>query len=256
MPSASTPCQVNNSSLPPPVCEISRAAADFYFNLRGVSSTLGAVNCPRGFHANPKTMLSHDLWLLPLGLFIGAFGTLIGAGGGFILVPILLLLYPGEDTELITSTSLAVVFFNATSGTWAYSRMKRVDYKSGIVFAIATIPGAILGAITTAYVPRHAFDIIFGALMILAGIFLWFSHRHDHAHTHGNPTDDPKSATAAGLASRDLTDADGTRYHYSYNQTLGIGIRLFVGYASTVLGVGGCLIHVLTINPLLNFTMA
>ena len=28
------------------------------------------------------------LWLFPLGLAIGAFGTLIGAGGGFILVPI------------------------------------------------------------------------------------------------------------------------------------------------------------------------
>ena len=36
---------------------------------------------------------------------------MIGAGGGFLLVPILLLLYPKENTELITSTSLAVVFF-------------------------------------------------------------------------------------------------------------------------------------------------
>ena len=33
-------------------------------------------------------------WLLPLGVAIGTFGTLIGAGGGFILVPILLLVYP------------------------------------------------------------------------------------------------------------------------------------------------------------------
>ena len=81
------------------------------------------------------------LWLFPLGLAIGAFGTLIGAGGGFILVPILLILYPNENTELITSISLAVVFFNALSGSLAYARMKRVDFKSGIVFAVATIPG-------------------------------------------------------------------------------------------------------------------
>src|SRR6266700_980875 len=106
--------------------------------------------------------------LLPLGILIGAFGTLIGAGGGFLLVPILLILYPNENTELITSISLAVVFFNALSGSWAYSRMKRVDYKSGIIFAIATIPGAILGAISTAYLPRHAFDISFGIVMIAA----------------------------------------------------------------------------------------
>ena len=51
------------------------------------------------------------LWLLPLGFVIGAYGTLIGAGGGFVLVPLLLLLYPKESPEIITSISLAVVFF-------------------------------------------------------------------------------------------------------------------------------------------------
>ena len=112
------------------------------------------------------------LWLLPLGLLIGAFGTLIGAGGGFVLVPILLLVHPNEKTELITAISLAVVFFNALSGSLAYARMKRVDYKSGILFSIATIPGAILGALSTAYVPRGLFDLLFGVLMIVAAIYL------------------------------------------------------------------------------------
>ena len=37
------------------------------------------------------------LWLGPLGLVIGAYGTIIGAGGGFILLPLLLLLYPRES---------------------------------------------------------------------------------------------------------------------------------------------------------------
>ncbi len=198
-------------------------------------------------------MFNQELWLLPLGLFIGAFGTLIGAGGGFILVTILLLVYPNENTELITSISLAVVFFNALSGTWAYSVMKRVDYKSGIIFAIATIPGAILGAITTAYVPRHAFDIIFGVLMIMAGIFLWFSARDDHIHAPAAPTQHENGVAPARLTSRDLTDADGIRYHYSYNPVVGIVLSVFVGYASSVLGVGGGFIHVPVLNRLLNF---
>jgi len=198
-------------------------------------------------------MFNQELWLLPLGLFIGAFGTLIGAGGGFILVPILLLVYPSENTELITSTSLAVVFFNALSGTWAYSLMKRVDYESGVIFAIATVPGAILGAITTAYVPRHAFDIIFGVLMIMAGIFLWVSARDDHSHTTVAPTQRENGVAAARLTSRDLTDADGIRYHYAYNRVLGIVLSVFVGYVSSVLGVGGGFIHVPVLNRLLNF---
>jgi len=198
-------------------------------------------------------MLNFDLWLFPLGLLIGAFGTMIGAGGGFILVPILLLVYPKENTELITSTSLAVVFFNALSGTWAYSRMKRIDYKSGIIFAIATIPGAILGALTTAYVPRHAFDIIFGVLMIVTGIFLWVSARDDHSHLLNKPSDVQPSGTSKRLFVRDLIDAKGIHYHYTYNLAVGIGLSLFVGYISSVLGVGGGFIHVPALTSLLNF---
>ena len=71
------------------------------------------------------------LWLIPVGFIIGTYGTLIGAGGGFVLVPMLILLYPQESPEVITSISLAVVFFNALSGSLAYMRLKRVDYRSG-----------------------------------------------------------------------------------------------------------------------------
>ena len=132
----------------------------------------------------------HYLWLLPLGLLIGAFGTLIGAGGGFILVPILLLVYPNEKTEIVTAISLAVVFFNALSGSFAYARMKRVDYKSGIIFSIAAIPGAIVGALSTAYIPRRAFDLIFGILMTIAAIVLWLSataERSSSGSGHAQP---------------------------------------------------------------------
>ena len=198
-------------------------------------------------------MLNHDLWLLPLGIFIGTFGTLVGAGGGFILVPILLLVYPTEDPELITGTSLAVVFFNALSGTWAYSRMKRIDYKSGIIFAAATIPGAILGALTTTYLPRHVFNLIFGITMIGAGIYLWVSARDDYSHIHGRPTHLQEGDAPAKLSIRDIVDANGIHYQYSYNPTAGIVLSLFVGYISSVLGVGGGFIHVPMLSRLLNF---
>jgi uncharacterized membrane protein YfcA len=195
----------------------------------------------------------HYIWLFPLGILIGAFGTLIGAGGGFILVPILLLVYPNENTELITSISLAVVFFNALSGSWAYSRMKRVDYKSGIIFAVATIPGAILGAVSTAYVPRYAFDFIFGVLMILAGVFLWFSAKDDHAHAQDPSSPRPSVKTSMQWTVRDFVDRDGVRYHYEYNPVIGIVLSIFVGFVSSLLGVGGGFIHVPALSRLLNF---
>jgi uncharacterized membrane protein YfcA len=93
-----------------------------------------------------------------LGLFAGGYGTLIGAGGGFILAPTLLLIYPGEAPETLTVISLSVVFFNSLSGTLAYLRSGRIEFKSGSIFALATMPGAVVGALTTAAISRARFN--------------------------------------------------------------------------------------------------
>jgi uncharacterized protein len=195
----------------------------------------------------------HYLWLLPLGFLIGAFGTLIGAGGGFILVPILLLVYPNEKTELITAISLAVVFFNALSGSFAYARMKRVDYKSGIVFSIATIPGAILGALSTAYVPRRAFDLIFGILMTIAAVVLWLSAEEERSTSPRPKVVQVSEKARTRLTQRHLVDAEGVHYDYAFDLRLGTVLSIFVGYLSSLLGVGGGFIHVPALTRLLNF---
>ena len=184
------------------------------------------------------------LWLVPVGFIVGAYGTLIGAGGGFVLVPLLLLLYPQESPEVITSISLAVVFFNALSGSVAYMRLKRVDYRSGFLFAMATIPGAILGAMTTSYIPRPLFDIFLGILMIVGSLFLIF-HRHKKA-------DQGKGRTERCLV-RNIVEADGTRHTFSYSPTVGVGLSLIVGYLSSLLGIGGGIIHVPVLVHVLNF---
>jgi uncharacterized membrane protein YfcA len=195
----------------------------------------------------------HYLWLLPLGFLIGAFGTLIGAGGGFILVPILLLVYPNEKTELITAISLAVVFFNALSGSFAYARMKRVDYKSGIVFSIATIPGAILGALSTAFVPRRAFDLIFGILMTIAAVVLWLSAKEERSTSPRPKVVQVSEKARTRLTQRHLVDAEGVHYDYAFDLRLGTVLSIFVGYLSSLLGVGGGFIHVPALTRLLNF---
>jgi uncharacterized membrane protein YfcA len=75
------------------------------------------------------------LLLVPLGIAIATYGTLIGAGGGILIVPALLFLYPHESANTIASISLAVIFLNAVSGTLAYGHMQRIDYRAGLLFA-------------------------------------------------------------------------------------------------------------------------
>ncbi len=182
-------------------------------------------------------------WLFLVGAALGAYGTLIGAGGAFVLVPFLLLVYPHEPPEVIASISLAVVFANAGSGTVAYARMGRVDYRSGLMFAAATIPGAIVGALLTASIPRHLFDAVLGALM--GGIGGWLLIRPE-----GNRNGAPRHP---GSMVRVVTERDGTTHRYAFRPWVGISLSLLVGLVSSSLGIGGGIIHVAVLTQLLDF---
>ncbi len=183
-------------------------------------------------------------WLIFPGFAVGAYGTLIGAGGGFVLMPVLLFLYPDEPRELLASISLAVVFFNALSGSCAYAKMRRIDYRSGLLFSAATIPGAILGALTTAFIPRRTFDAVLGLFMIAASSFLILRPESKVTRQENKPK--------FSLTDR-VVEAEGTEHIITYNPVLGVGLSLFVGFASSLLGIGGGIIHVPALVYLLNF---
>lgn len=173
-------------------------------------------------------MLNPWIFIL-LGFFVGAFGTLVGAGGGFILMPIFFFLYPNEPAAHLTAISLAVVFFNAFSGSVAYAFKKRIDYKSGIIFAIASIPGAVLGSLTVPHLSRKYFDPIFALFLILAGLYLFFKKTKEQNNTEESFTIKP------------------------YNMSVGIALSVVVGFISSLLGIGGGIIHVPALVYLLHF---
>jgi uncharacterized membrane protein YfcA len=143
------------------------------------------------------------LLLVSIGFGVGAFGTLIGAGGGFILTPVLLLLYPHESAQTLTAISLAAVFFNAASGSAAYARQRRIDYRSGLVFALATIPGAIGGALLVGDVSRQVFDAIMGAVLAALAIWLLAGERWPPPEPRGH------------VEQRAIVDRSGHTYRYA-----------------------------------------
>ncbi|MCC7364138.1 MAG: sulfite exporter TauE/SafE family protein [Dehalococcoidia bacterium] len=185
-----------------------------------------------------------DLWLIPLGLAVGTFGTLVGAGGGFVLVPILLLVYPDRDAETITAMSLLVVCANAISGSLAYARQKRIDYRSGMWFGLATLPGAVGGAVLVGFVPRRLFDAIFAATLILLGAFLALRSNRQAIQP---------PVTGRGVVRRQITDSQGNRFFYAYPLWKGLAISAAVGFISSLLGIGGGVIHVPVMATILHF---
>lgn len=177
------------------------------------------------------------LWLIPLGFFAGGYGTVIGAGGGFVLAPVLLLIYPNEAPETITSISLVVVFFNALSGTLVYARSKRIDFKLGAIFALATMPGAVLGALATNAIGREKFNLVFGVLLIAVAIFLALNPGQKGMAQVAQVSVD--SQLVAELSARTLLT--------------GACLSTVFGFISSFLGIGGGFLYVPALVYLLRF---
>ena len=185
------------------------------------------------------------IWVLlaVIGLCVGAFGTLIGVAGGFLLVPVLLFLYPKANPSTITSITLTVAFFNALSGSIAYHRLKRIDYRSGIIFSVAAVPGAVIGASITNLLDRHVFQIIFGICLVIVATYLLVKpERHRITDT-----------VKPGHTKRTITDAYGTVFGYSFSLPVGIAIAFGVGLVGGMLGIGGGIMHVPVLTQFLNF---
>ena len=166
------------------------------------------------------------------GVAVGAFGTIVGAGGGFILTPLLLIIYPHTPAATITSISLVAVFANAGSGSVAYARQRRIDYRSATLFAAAALPGSILGALAVGLIPRRAFDVLTAVVLLSMAVWLML--------------DPPgrKRTPRGRLTHRHLVDRAGHAFDYDVPLRRGVVYSAGVGFLSSLLGIGGGIIHV------------
>ncbi|HMK50670.1 MAG TPA: sulfite exporter TauE/SafE family protein, partial [Thermodesulfovibrionales bacterium] len=101
------------------------------------------------------------------------FGVLMGAGGGFILNPLLVSIWPLPHT-VVAGTVMPTVLFSQASGIYNYSRIKFINWKLGTSIGLAMVAGAFIGPKLTEMITLDQFKFIFGwILVILAVLMFW-----------------------------------------------------------------------------------
>lgn len=109
------------------------------------------------------------LVLIGGGILSGILAGLLGIGGGFLIVSLLVALnYP--PIQAIATSSL-VIIMSSTAGSLANWRMGYLDWRKVIYIAIPAILFAPLGAYLATEIPTHVLLIAFG-LFLLTNIFL------------------------------------------------------------------------------------
>jgi uncharacterized membrane protein YfcA len=171
------------------------------------------------------------LFFTAIGLLSATLGSLVGLGGGIIIVPALIYLGPhfiGEEVPVATAvgTSLAVLIFTASSSTWSFHKQRKVDFRSGWLYFSTCGPGAMLGSYLTQFVNAQSFQLAFGIFMLIMALLLILQ-----GHL--------KPLNVKWALQRTYTDSNGTVHTYGYGILPALAIGLIVGVISGLFGVGG-----------------
>ena len=201
--------------------------------------------------------------LLIIGFLTGVYGVMVGAGGGFILVPILVLFW-GIDPSTAAGTSLALVAINSWSGSYGYRKIKLIDYRSGFLFAIAALPGSIFAPIILGHVDSSAFKALFGLLLLLLCFQIVFrtfklkSNRDNQGPLYIEDTLQqsqkihPKWMLFT-ITRRNIDTQSDVKYSYKFNESLAIIFNFLLGFISSFFGTGGGFIRTPVLVTVFNF---
>ncbi|MGQ9506795.1 MAG: sulfite exporter TauE/SafE family protein [Candidatus Bathycorpusculaceae bacterium] len=167
-----------------------------------------------------------DLLLTLFGFLVGIIASITGIGGGAFIVPILTILYDFVPANAV-GTSLTSIIFTAAASTMNYARQKRIYYKTGLILAVTTAPGAFLGARLTRIIPPNMLGLIFGFFIIFIALRI-IININDFRHKKAN-------SEKVQLISKTHNEA------ISSGRTVfsGAGLSFFGGLASGLLGIGG-----------------
>jgi len=166
--------------------------------------------------------------LVVLGFGVGAYAAAVGAGGGFLIAPILLIRYPEAAPAAVTAASLIVVWVTSVTQSMLAARERRIDVPlAGAMLAVA-IPASLLGGFATTLVPRSAFAL--GFALLIVGIAIYVLLR---------PVAGIASPSHARVWRRERTDSDGNRFVYRIPIWQSVGPTIAATFTAAMAGIGG-----------------
>ena len=176
------------------------------------------------------------IFLFVMVIIAGMVASLVGIGGGVIFIP-LFNLYLGLTIEDAIGTSMFTIIFTSLSGTLYYLKEKRVDYKTGLLMEITTIPGAIIGAATTEILPETVLKAIFFSFLFFSGFKLI---RRKDSEKSSNFTFKKPSLKFLNIGwEKRFVDSQGKEWSYFVNIPLMLTCGFLAGFVSGLLGIGG-----------------
>jgi uncharacterized membrane protein YfcA len=196
-------------------------------------------------------MILTAIEILAFSLIAGFLGSLLGLGGGIIIIPTLTLLM-GIDIKYAIGASIVSVIATSSGSAIAYLKDKITNVRVGMFLEIATTTGALTGAFIAGLVSTKYLYIIFG-LLLLYSAFNMFKKRKQEL-----PKDFESHPIALKLKlpGSYYDKAISEEIHYNVTGVYGgFGMMYVAGVISGLLGIGSGVFKVIAMDSFMKLPM-
>ena len=188
--------------------------------------------------------MPHTVWFLleafTCSVGAGVFGSLLGLGGGALLVPALTLLL-GVDIHYAIGASIISVIATSSGAAVAYVRDHLSNIRLGMLLEVATTTGAVTGAFIGGILGGPALSVIFAAVLLYSAFAMM--RRRDEGLA--SPPAPHPWATRLKLHISYYDNVLSRRVEYNVaGVPAGLGLMYVAGVVSGLLGVGSGILKV------------
>jgi uncharacterized membrane protein YfcA len=186
-------------------------------------------------------VIAIELLVFAAAIGAGVFGSLVGVGGGIMLVPLLTVAL-GVDIKHAIAASLLGVIAVSTAAAASYLRSGLVDRRLGLTLLLATAAGGIVGGYVAGLLDARVLAAMFGVVLVLVAVQMLRGTRRAPLELVGEPT-------GLEFESSYVEPTTGEEIAYRARRVgLGTAISLAAGAISGLLGIGGGVVNVPTMN--------
>ena len=162
------------------------------------------------------------LFMMLGGIVVGIFGSLLGLGGGVLIIPMLTLIFNIPIHTAIGTSFLCIIATSSGAATH-YVQQRLTDIRLGMTLELATTVGAIIGGLIAGILARNTLSVIFSFLLVYTGLSMLQKKTSDEVgDKKGNPDEN----------------------YQVKRMPLGMLASFFAGNVSGLLGIGGGVIKV------------
>ena len=190
----------------------------------------------------------YHLLLLLISISAGFLGSLLGLGGGIIVVPALTLLF-GVDIRYAVAASLISIIATSSGAAASFLKDHLTNLRLAVLLEVGTVAGAITGFVISSEIKSSWLYLLFGGFLFFSAIMM-FRKKGDARSEIDHPWSEKLK-----LASSYPNEKGVTTFYKVANVPLGLFSMYFAGILSALLGIGSGIFKVMAMDGAMKLPM-